>query len=146
MLNSRKMWYNINRDRSDIMSAKVMDKVTSRIIDNLNTLIMEIGIKKKHIATRAGMDKSQLGRILNKDRVGVTLGELSHIAEAVGSTIDKVLSEDFVITPPHVDTEIQLSFSVSNITDEVMKDSQDLEEIVEILNSFKVMVDGDYLV
>ena len=128
------------------MSAKVLDQMTSRIINNLNTLILEEGIKKKHIATRAGMDKSQLGRILNKDRVGVTLGELSHIAEAVGSTIDKVISEDFTLKLPNAESEIQLSFSVSNITDEVVKDSEDLEEIVEILNSFKVMIDGNYLV
>lgn len=88
-----------------------------KFIDNVNTYLKEMKIKKSFLGMKTGIDSSKLSRILNKGQE-VNGSEMELIANALGKNLEFFLADDFFVPKKEILGTGVLAFYAGNPTRE----------------------------
>lgn len=79
-----------------VKSEKKGDDTVSKYIENVNTYLSRMKIKRSFISLKTGMDASKLSRILTGGQ-DVTSNDMEKIAHALGQRVEFFLTEPFCV-------------------------------------------------
>lgn len=101
-----------------------------KFIDNVNTYLTEMKIKKSFLGIKSGIESSKLSRILNKTQE-VSGSEMDLIARALGKKLEFFLAEDFFVPKKEILGTGELAFYAGNPTHEQEEFAKQFLELIE---------------
>ena len=112
-----------------------------KFVDNVNTYISAMKIKKSFIGLKSGIDASKLSRILSKTQE-INVSEMEKIANALGQKIEFFLAENFSVSKKEFSGAGEIAFYAGEPKNEQELFAKQLLELIE--NADEILSAKDY--